>query len=46
MIEGMTGATSASIQDHRNQERGHSSREIFKMHRVAAEAEWRGLGAQ
>ncbi len=35
----------ASVCNHFNQERGPSSREIFKANRAAALAEWRGLCA-
>jgi putative transposase len=35
----------ASVSNHFNQERSHSSRTIFKTNRAAALAEWRGLCA-
>ncbi len=35
----------ASVFNHFNQERSHSSRQIFKLNRIAALAEWRQLGA-
>ena len=35
----------ASIHNHFNQERSLYSREIFMANRIAALAEWRGLGA-
>ncbi len=36
----------ASVYNHFNQERGLSSRDIFKANRAAALAEWRGLCAE
>ena len=38
-------AVHASVYKHFNQERSLSSRNVFKMNRAAALAEWRGLGA-
>ena len=38
-------AVHSSVFNHFNQERGLSSREIFKRNRAAALAEWRGLCA-
>ena len=35
----------ASVYNHFNQERGLSSRDIFKANRTAALTEWRGLCA-
>ncbi len=35
----------ASVYNHFNQERGLSSRDIFKVNRAAALTEWRGLCA-
>ncbi len=38
-------AVHASVYGHVNQERSLSSRNVFKINRAAALAEWRGLGA-
>ena len=38
-------AVNASVYSHFNQDRSLSSRNVFKMNRAAALAEWRGLGA-
>jgi len=38
-------AVHASVFNHINQERGLSSRNLFKTKSAAAPAEWRGLGA-
>jgi len=38
-------AVHASVFNHFNQERSHSSRNLFKLNRAAALAEWRGLCA-
>lgn len=38
-------AVHASVSNHFNQERSLSSRDIFKLNRATALAEWRGLGA-
>ena len=38
-------AVHSSVHNHFNQERSHSSRDIFKLNRTAALAEWRQLGA-
>lgn len=35
----------ASVSNHFNQERSLSSRDVFKLNRAAALAEWRQLGA-
>ncbi|OWV44729.1 hypothetical protein CDZ96_21090 [Mameliella alba] len=41
----MFAAVHASVYNHFNQDRGLSSREIFKANRAAALAEWSGLSA-
>jgi putative transposase len=38
-------AVHSSVHNHFNQERSLSSRDIFKLNRAAALAEWRQLGA-